>query len=114
MRDSYYNTITDQNGKLQLDLLSSIFKDFKNFIKNKFVKIITIDDNLENKADLISYKYYGAVNYWWLICEVNNITDPLTELTRGKQLAIPSLSDILLYIQSKQSSNYNNVKEVSL
>ena len=114
MRDAYYNIITDENQKLQLDLLSSIFKDFKNFIKNRFVKIAVIDDDLENNADLISFRFYRTTNYWWLICEVNNITDPLTELTRGKQLAIPSLSDILLYIQSKQSSNSTNVKEISL
>jgi hypothetical protein len=113
MRDIYYQTVII-NGSTELDLLSSLFKDFKNFIKNKFVNIYTVNEDTENSADLISYKNYGIHDYWWLICELNNITDPLTELVRGKQLAIPNISDINLYIQSKQSNNFTAIREISL
>ena len=113
MRDIYYQTV-ESEGVTQIDLLSSLFKDFKNFMKTRFVKIYVIDEDTENKADLISFKIYGIHEYWWLICDLNNIVDPLTDLTRGKQLAIPNITDINLYIQNKQSNNFGTIREISL
>jgi hypothetical protein len=112
MRDSYYNVLS-YKGDLQLDLLSSTFKDFKNYIKRRMIRVITINEDMENNADLISYKFYGTSNWWWLICYVNNITDPFTELTRGTEIVIPDLSDISNYIQTKDSnSSLNTISEV--
>jgi hypothetical protein len=104
MRDSNYN-IYFKDGDPQLDLLSSVFKGFKSYLKDKPVKIVVLDETLENSPDLISYLYYGTESYWWIICDVNNISDPSTELPRGKQIAIPRLSDISSYLQFKNSKN---------
>ena len=37
----------------------------------------------------ISYRNFGTIKLWWLICKFNNIKNPFTELTAGKILKIP-------------------------
>lgn len=44
-----------------------------------------------NRIDLISYQVYGTVDLWWLICIVNDILDPFSEVTLGKTLKIVTL-----------------------
>lgn len=31
-----------------------------------------------DRIDKVAYKYYGNVNYWWVIAEANNMIDPFT------------------------------------
>jgi len=53
-----------------------------------------VDESDIMRPDMISYKNYGTVRYWWLICYVNEIEDPLLSITVGQLLRIPSLLDI--------------------
>jgi hypothetical protein len=53
-----------------------------------------VDESDIMRPDMISYKNYGTVRYWWLICYVNEIEDPLTTLSVGLLLRIPNLLDI--------------------
>jgi len=46
------------------------------------------------RPDLISYKCYGTVNYYWLIMLVNGVFDPFHELEVGRLLTIPNMLDI--------------------
>ena len=46
------------------------------------------------RIDLISYKYYNTVDYWWAILLVNSIVDPFA-LEVGQSLRIPSYKTIL-------------------
>lgn len=46
------------------------------------------------RPDLISYKNYGTVRYWWIICLVNQLENPLTDIEMGVILKIPSVLDI--------------------
>jgi hypothetical protein len=46
----------------------------------------------EGRWDLISYKYYKTVSYWWLICLANDINDPFNSPLAGSVIRIPSLS----------------------
>ena len=52
-------------------------------------KVTIISNALAGRADLISFYSYGTVDYWWLICLVNEIDDPLQGLPSGKQIKIP-------------------------
>jgi len=36
----------------------------------------------------ISFKFYKTIKLWWLICKVNNIKNPFTELIPGKVIKI--------------------------
>lgn len=42
---------------------------------------------------LISYKFYGTIEYWWLICKFNGVTNPSDFPVEGEVLKIPA--DIL-------------------
>jgi len=46
------------------------------------------------RPDLISYKIYGSVRYWWVILLVNKVQDPYSELTVGALIQLPSMQDI--------------------
>ena len=39
---------------------------------------------------LISYKFYGTIEYWWLICKFNGVNDPTGFPVVGEVLKIPS------------------------
>jgi hypothetical protein len=53
---------------------------------------VTASDTI--RPDLIAYKYYGTVDYFWLILLANNIIDPYT-LTIGSILRIPSPETVI-------------------
>ncbi len=46
------------------------------------------------RPDMISYKAYGNVYFWWIIMLVNSIDNPLTDMQTGQLLIIPSKLDI--------------------
>lgn len=46
------------------------------------------------RPDLISYKAYGTVKYWWVILVFNDIEDPLTEIQPGLLIEIPHKMDV--------------------
>lgn len=36
----------------------------------------------------ISFKFYKTIKLWWLICKINNIRNPFSELVEGKYIKI--------------------------
>jgi hypothetical protein len=38
----------------------------------------------------LSYRYFGTIKLWWLICKFNNITNPLMVKSEGLVLKIPN------------------------
>lgn len=55
------------------------------------------NDRLEN----VAYKYYGSVDYWWVLADINNIANPL-EIEAGTSLRIVSLARIEQAISEAQ------------
>jgi len=49
----------------------------------------TITKNDIGRIDLIAWKFYEEVSWWWVIALVNHITNPLTDLKIGDVLLIP-------------------------
>ena len=49
-------------------------KEYKETDQDKF---FTILPGLEYRPDLVSYRFYGTVDYWWKIMEFNYIYDIL-------------------------------------
>jgi len=49
--------------------------------------------NEAKRPDLISYRFYGTTNYWWIVMLYNNILS-VEELIAGTVLEIPSEEDI--------------------
>lgn len=56
---------------------------------------VTINQDLQKRPDLISYKAYGTVDLWWVIYEYNKIRDPFFDIQIGQTLKIPALDRVL-------------------
>ena len=63
--------------------------------------IYYIEKKYENKPHLLGYVFYGDSLLWSVICQVNGIIDPLTELVEGKLLRIPTLDRVKAEIFTK-------------
>ena len=55
------------------------------------------------RIDLIAYKYYGNVNYWWAIALANEVKNPLQDLVAGTTLIIPTKEDITEALAERQT-----------
>lgn len=44
----------------------------------------------EGRLDLISQKFYGTPELWWVIALVNNIRDPIVGASVGQHVRIPT------------------------
>lgn len=67
------------------------FKTYKgqNLKQNKNDKFYTVTPGMEYRPDLLSYKVYKTVDYWWKILEFNNIKD-IYEFKSGLNIRLPS------------------------
>jgi hypothetical protein len=59
---------------------------------------VTITSTYQHRMDLLSNNVYGTPDLWWVICEYNNIQDPLSQLTIGTVLRVPDLDRVLSLI----------------
>jgi hypothetical protein len=72
-------------------------KSYFNLYRNINFDLSDLDPNLFENYEImendswtnISYKFYGTIKLWWLICRFNDIKNPFNELEAGKILKIP-------------------------
>ena len=81
------------NGLKVPSLLNSI-----KFISDDIESYYTTASNDVNRLDLISYKLYGTVDFWWAIAAANYIEIPQDSPIEGEVLAIPSSQAIQRYL----------------
>lgn len=103
-RSNFFGTMIS-NGLELTDPIDWDFREFIEFMRNKNVKIIRLQEANAYAPELLSYLEYGTHEYWWIICYLNKIQDPINELEPGLQIAIPFLSDIEEFRQSRISSS---------
>jgi hypothetical protein len=53
-----------------------------------------VESGLELRPDLISFRFYNTVKYWWFICAYNGKADPFDCFEQGEVIRIPSLKSI--------------------
>ncbi len=92
-RTVFYETADIGNG-LEYDYLYNSLSKFKLSYPVQYYRVSEEDIM---RPDLISYKAYGTVQYWWVIMLVNGIQSPLTDLTVGTLLKIPNGLDIYTF-----------------
>jgi hypothetical protein len=51
--------------------------------------VTLVPAGMEGRPDLLSYRLYGTVDYWWVLLVANNIVDPFEQLVAGKQIRVP-------------------------
>ena len=103
-RDNFYGTMTNNDNEVLTDPLQYDFEEFIEFMRDKDVRVVRLSESNERLPDAISYFEYGSSEFWWVICYVNRIQDPLNELDAGLEIAIPFIRDIEEFKQSQNSS----------
>jgi hypothetical protein len=86
------------NGKVTTNRLNKTFLILRKPIKleeDSTDTFIEVDQQLEKRPDLVSYKAYGVSELWWAIYEFNNIRDPFFDLKSGQILRIPAIERVL-------------------
>ena len=53
----------------------------------------TVKNYEENRIDIVATKLYGSASYYWVLCYMNNIEDPL-KLPAGTVLLVPPISSL--------------------
>lgn len=89
-RTNFFNEAT-VFGTKELDYLWSSFSEFQLKYDPVYYRVVGGD---AMRPDKISFKNYGTPDFWWVICVVNDINNPLTEIVPGQVLAIPNQLDI--------------------
>lgn len=89
-RTDFYNIVITR-GNQEYDFLQN---SLSNFVMNYPVSYYrTVQEDL-GRPDLISYKVYQTVEYWWLICYVNDIENVFSDIVVGELYQIPNVLDI--------------------
>jgi len=92
-RTKFYTVLTT-NGVQELDFL---WNGLSHFVINYNVSYYRVTEVDLLRPDLISYKVYGTIDFWWIILLVNNIDNPFKDLVVGTILQIPDKLDIYEY-----------------
>ena len=79
------------DGNTEVDPLQNMLGTFS--MKRDYA-IHKIKEYENKRPDLVSYRYYNTIEYWWIICVANDIQCPLSEFVAGKDIKIPSILDI--------------------
>lgn len=89
-RTNFYHTLVVDKVE-ELDFLWHSLSKFSMTYDPTYYRVIAAD---LIRPDMISYKCYGTVNFWWVILLVNGIENPFIDLQEGDLLKVPSKLDI--------------------
>lgn len=89
-RTKFYTVVTHDG----VDELDHLHNSLNNFEMNYPVSYYRVNGTDFMRPDMISYKAYGTVKYWWIILYVNGIGDPFYDIAVGDVLTIPNLLDL--------------------
>jgi len=94
-RFRFYKEVT-VDGVKELDFLWNNLSSFE-IKRTPIYYRTTVSDVMQ--PDFISYKIYGTERYWWIICLVNDIMNPFTDIEEGVILKIPHIMDIYDFLK---------------
>lgn len=87
-------TIKDSSGK------DVIINEFGNSYYNRFFEIkrplsrYTVKQEDIQRPEMISYKLYGTMDYWWILMRYNQIFDVFNDMYAGQVLNVPDTLDM--------------------
>lgn len=97
-RSNFYQEFVTDNVR-ELDFLYNPLSDFEIEYEPDYYRVTGEDDM---RADLVSYKCYGTVDFWWVILLVNEIDNPFLDIEAGTVLTIPSRTDIFNFQKKRR------------
>ena len=84
------------NGIDELDMLHNNLSKFTMNYEPSYYRVDAVD---LMRPDLISFKCYGTVSYWWLIMLANGLYDAFHDLQVGLLLTIPNVIDVYTFFK---------------
>ena len=87
-RYGIYRQILDNDTNLYLETVNQTTVDESDL--DQFHEVLKEE---ENRLDIISYKYYGTPDYFWIIAMGNNLIDPMI-VKPGEILRIPNFNSL--------------------
>jgi len=116
--DDYLSSYRNpETGKYEIAFATGVFSVLRDYLLSSTLEEVVVSNLEENTPDLISFKYYGTMSYWWFVCLVNGINDPFTELVPGTRLLMPLASDISQFAETlniSPNSGFNSGTIISL
>lgn len=102
-RSNFYQLGEDSEGDRVLDVLAA---DWQGFRDNLILDVNhTVNQEEENDLPLISFKLYGDPSLWWILAQLNNIVNPLSDVTIGRDLLVPTKESVDRELRQIQISN---------
>ena len=95
-RTDFYNIVTIR-GIQEYDFLQN---NLSNFVMNYPVTYYRVVSEDVGRLDLISFKVYNTVDYWWLIGYVNSVENVFVDINVGDVYIIPNLQDVYQFYKS--------------
>lgn len=89
-------TVKLLNNGYDLDVFNSGYVNIR--FEVALASLVTIDAGFQANLPGLAYAYYGDQNYWRAIMAFNGLTDPLNDVTVGRQLGLPDKSSLQAYL----------------
>jgi len=86
-----YREVIHKNKKTVSSLNSLEFKEFIRTLDESSFRVGTIPPGFEHRADKISNLFYETPHLDWLVCWINNVSDPFQQLNVGDRIRILNL-----------------------
>jgi hypothetical protein len=102
---SAYLTVGGTTKNPYRDYLSPKYLNIKYLLPAS--KSYIVDASDQANAPGIAFKFYGSVDYWWVVCMYNGILDPITEFKPGLVLQLPSLSSVNAFLSAQDTQQLN-------
>lgn len=88
----------------------SYYNPFKSSYLNARYLLATAQTYTVTQADIgrlpnIAMRFYGSVGPWRVLCQVNQIADPINDIYPGRILLIPTLSSITDLLNNSNVAN---------
>lgn len=80
------------NGILENDLLRNYYND--SFQIKRPVRYYALEKQDVQRPDLLSVKFYGRQDYWWILGKYNQVDDWWNDVTAGNVIRVPQIADI--------------------
>lgn len=91
-RRNYYQLGSNKAGQPVLDFIGS---DWSSFRENLILSTPhTVNQEEENDLPLIAFNIYGDEDLWWILAQINNIVNPLADVTVGMDLKVPTAESV--------------------
>lgn len=86
-----YNRVEHRNKSVLTVFNNDQYEDLLKRVNFLEMEVGYVPAGYEQRPDLISNVFYGTPNYWWLLCQVNNIDDPHEGFDTNQRILIPKL-----------------------